>query len=444
MCDTLVAAGNATADGAVIFAKNSDREPNEAHQILLVPAADHPAGSTVTCTYLELPQVLHTNAVLLAKPFWIWGAEMGANEYGVAIGNEAVFTKVPYEKGPGLIGMDFIRLALERAASARSALEVIVDLLEQYGQGGSCGYLHPFYYHNSFILADPQEAWVLETAGRQWAAERVKDVRSISNAITIGREWDLASAGLVDYAVDQGWCRRREEFDFGRCYSDFLYTRFSDAQARCSRTADLLHKQKGKITVGMMMAYLRDHGQDEDPNWSPGRGLSGADVCMHVGFGPIRINQTVGSLVSHLAPGCQTHWITGTSAPCTSVFKPVWIDIGLPEGVGFDPQATYSEASLWWQHEALHREIVRDYALRIDCMQAERDELEARFLEAWETANQGSQADRAAFSTSCFNEANAAEERWLEKVRNWPAQNRAQVLYSLAWRNFNKAAQMPT
>jgi secernin len=59
--------------------------------------------------------------VLLAKPFWIWGAEMGANEHGIAIGNEAVFTKIPYDKQPGLIGMDSLRLALERAHTARRA-----------------------------------------------------------------------------------------------------------------------------------------------------------------------------------------------------------------------------------------------------------------------------------------------------------------------------------
>ncbi len=119
MCDTMVALQNATADGSVIFAKNSDREPNEAHELLLVPAADHEEGSVVHCTYVQVPQVAHTYQVLLAKPFWIWGAEIGANEMGVVIGNEAVFTRVPYDKQPGLIGMDFIRLALERASSAR-------------------------------------------------------------------------------------------------------------------------------------------------------------------------------------------------------------------------------------------------------------------------------------------------------------------------------------
>ncbi len=48
MCDTLVVTTDATANGVTLFAKNSDREPNEAHHLLLVPAADHaPSGSNV-------------------------------------------------------------------------------------------------------------------------------------------------------------------------------------------------------------------------------------------------------------------------------------------------------------------------------------------------------------------------------------------------------------
>jgi secernin len=112
MCDTLVALSNSTADGSVIFAKNSDREPNEAHHLLLIPAAEYAEGESIQCTYIQIPQVRRTHAVLLAKPFWIWGAEMGANERGVVIGNEAVFTKVPYEMTPGLIGMDLLRRQL--------------------------------------------------------------------------------------------------------------------------------------------------------------------------------------------------------------------------------------------------------------------------------------------------------------------------------------------
>ena len=48
MCDTMVVTGEAPLDGVTILGKNSDRQPNEAHYIVSVPAADHPAGSPRT------------------------------------------------------------------------------------------------------------------------------------------------------------------------------------------------------------------------------------------------------------------------------------------------------------------------------------------------------------------------------------------------------------
>ncbi len=132
MCDTLVAAGKATADAAVIMAKNSDRDPNEAQPLVHIPRASHQPGAVLRCTYIRIPQVAETYEVLLSQPFWLWGCEMGANECGVAIGNEAVWTREPYDTGPGLIGMDFIRLALERSATAASALETITGLLGEW------------------------------------------------------------------------------------------------------------------------------------------------------------------------------------------------------------------------------------------------------------------------------------------------------------------------
>ena len=174
---------------------------------------------------------------------------MGANECGVSIGNEAVWTKEPYDKEPGLIGMDMVRLALERADTARRALDVIVDLLGTYGQGGNCGFRHKEYYHNAFIIADATEAWVLETAGNYWAAERVRGVRTISNGLTIGSEWDLASPGLVEHAMDKGWCKSRDDFHFARCYSDRIYANLDGCKARQRRSTELLEAQRGRITV---------------------------------------------------------------------------------------------------------------------------------------------------------------------------------------------------
>ena len=70
--------------------------------------------------------------------------------------------------------MLWYRLGLERAGTADQAVDVITQLLEQYGQGGPCSdTLQDFTYHNSFLIADHSEAWVLETAGKVWAAERI-------------------------------------------------------------------------------------------------------------------------------------------------------------------------------------------------------------------------------------------------------------------------------
>ncbi|MEW6184975.1 MAG: C69 family dipeptidase [Thermodesulfobacteriota bacterium] len=443
MCDTVVATAEVTADGVALFGKNSDREPNEAHQVVRIPAADHSPGSRVRCTYIDLPQVPHTHALLLAKPFWIWGAEMGANDQGVVIGNEAVFTRVPYEKGNALIGMDFLRLALERASCAHDAVIVITDLLAEYGQGGNCGLQHKLFYHNSFLIADPKEAWVLETAGPHWATKKVKGVYAISNGLTISREWDLASPDLVNHAVQKGWCKGRDDFDFARCYSDFLYTKFSDCRRRCMRTTELLTSHKGTITVADMMAALRDHGRQRNKGlWRPDQGITGADVCMHAGFGPIRVSQTTGSMISLLHPTKPTHFITATAAPCTSIFKPLWLENPWPD-MGPVPGSTYDQAALFWRHEALHRTTLRDYPTLMTLYKEERDNLEKEFIAQAFKKAAGSASKRMAYTSHCFAEAGAAEERWLERVSKKKIPDRRNFLYSLAWNRINRQARMP-
>ncbi len=417
MCDTFVSLPDTTRDGSVILGKNSDREPNEAHELRLVPAADSP-DDRVRATYIEIAQVPHTHAVLLAKPYWIWGAEMGVNEHGVAIGNEAVFTKAKRETEPGLLGMDLLRLALERASTAEEAVEVITTLLVEHGQHGQAGHTHKLLYDNSFIVADRTQAWILETVGRDWAAQRVRATASISNGLTLGTA-ERSSPGLAQIKVTDR--------------SDFVYTRFSDSAARQCRTSDALVADRGNLDVTAAMRLLRDHGEDAGPDWTPARGVTGQTVCAHAGFGPIRVAQSTGSMVSHVTADDITVWLTGTSAPCTSVFKPVWFEGGLPEQPR--PGKRFDQQSMWWRHELLHRASLRNYPGRMASYGKLRDDLEAEFLAGAETR------DRAAFTRQCFEAADAAEREWLDAARDVPAAATPR-LYRRAWQKWDRLAGM--
>ena len=102
MCDTFVSIIPDKKGNSVIFGKNSDREPNEAQVLEYCPGQTYSLKDKVNCTYLSIPQVKETYSVLISRPFWMWGAEMGANEKGVVIGNEAVFTKLPTKLTAGL------------------------------------------------------------------------------------------------------------------------------------------------------------------------------------------------------------------------------------------------------------------------------------------------------------------------------------------------------
>jgi secernin len=368
MCDTMAI----VRPGEVLFAKNSDRDPNEAQFLDWQPRQDHALGSRLRCTWIEIPQVARTHAVLLSRPFWIWGAEMGANEHGVVIGNEAVFTLQPYAK-TGLTGMDLVRLALERAETAAAACEVIGALLEEHGQGGGCGLENPrFTYHNSFLVADPAGAFVLETAGRKWATEPVQGARSISNGLTIP--------------------------GFAEEHSDRIKTHVSACRLRRTRTQALAERALGARDL---FGVLRDHGDGHGQpaySWING-GLSAP--CVHAG-GLVASSQTTASWVAALRPERQQHWVTATAAPCTGLFKPVRVED--PLALGPPPTDRADDHSLWWRHERFSRRVMANPAALAPLFQKERDQVEERWM-----ANPPD-------SHSAFSDADALLANWTQAV----------------------------
>ena len=375
MCDTMVALGNSTKDGCVIFAKNSDRQPNEPHVMIRIPRKKHDQGEMVKCTYIEIDQAEETFEVMLLKPSWIWGCEMGCNEFGLNIGNEAVFTKEKPGKD-SLIGMDMVRIALERCKTSDEALNMIVNLLHTYGQGGNCAYEKKFTYHNSFLIADKKSAWVLETAGIYWAAEKVLDVRSISNCLSIGSSFDRCHPDLITHAVLKGWCSSEKDFNFAKCYSDHLITKLSGSYDRLEASTRILNEEKGNLTINTMKRILRHHEKRIQGKQFGHSSLK--SVCMHGGY--IYGDHTTGSYIASLKENLCTYWVTGSSTPCISLFKPLWLIDG--EKFTFKENEQDKAVEYWKRHEQLHRDIicrkisdVESYIKEINKLENEFDEM---------------------------------------------------------------------
>ncbi|HMX58235.1 MAG TPA: C69 family dipeptidase [Leptospiraceae bacterium] len=428
MCDTAVALPNATREGITILAKNSDREPNEAQAIVRFDAAQH-SEKTLRVSYIEIPQVKETFEVILSKPFWMWGAEMGVNSKGVAIGNEAVFARVPFaKKNDGLLGMDLLRLALERSDTAQNAMLCITQLLEQYGQDAMAGYYDKnFYYHNSFIIADPTEAYVLETIEKHWAFVKVKDVRSISNGLTIETEFDGSSKGLIEFAKSKG-LHKGGEFNFRTTFSDKFFTYFSMCASRRADTEGNLRQSEGKTDARSAMSHLRSHGLHEKQGFRPDKS-SMASVCLHA-KGPVTPSQTTGSMVAELRKdGRHTVWLTGSSSPCLSLFKPFYF------GTDTSPQSlcgipgSSADDSLFWKHERLHRRALKAYGPSHEMIRQAYDSLEEEFLRSeHDRFGQGS------FSSECVQRQLSAMQA-LDLPR--PGSAVFHPLYRMQWNKWN-------
>ena len=257
VCDTVVVVPE---HGPVWFAKNSDREPSEAQ---FVECHDVSAAEGVPD---GLPLDSARFRTIVSRPAWMWGCEMGVNEHGLAIGNEAVFTRIPVPKS-GYTGMDFQRVALTNNRTAEDALEHLIELTEQLTQGGTMGHRHHrFRYHSSFLIADPTTAWVLETAGNYWAAKRVRGPATISNALTIEDDFDQIHTGAYPLAKERGWVKSAGGFGFASAFSHPLMSVLAGARVRRACTARSLAGIVEPATADFIGA-LTDHGAVE-----PGRG----------------------------------------------------------------------------------------------------------------------------------------------------------------------------
>ncbi len=347
MCDTLCALGTRPGGRGALFGKNSDRPSTEIQ--LIESHKRRPSGGCVSTQYLEIEDA-GAFALLGARPDWLWGLEHGVNEHRVAIGNEKVWTRDdPFAAPAALIGMDLVRLGLERGRTAEDALNHMTALLEERGQGGIADQHGKEPYFSSFLIADPTAAWILETSGRTWVAAPVTSSAAISNRLTVRTAWTRAS----------------EDVPAGADWDDWRHstapTGHADQRLAASH-ACLTARDPESLTPGDFAAHLRDHGSG--PWGTPGGDSTvlsplpeavlpdgtGVTVCMHIR----RYQNTTSSIIAELPANANLPlraWVAPGS-PCVSVYVPVFPPFAVP--------AELRDARTWSKFAALRDRVERD------------------------------------------------------------------------------------
>jgi secernin len=360
MCDTLCAPG----PRGMVFAKNSDRPSGEV-QIAWPFGRRASAGCTLRTQYVTIGDT-GAHATFLSCPTWLWGAEHGVNEHGVAIGNERVnTTHDAASAAPRLIGMDLVRLGLERARTAAEAVDVLTRLLETIGQGGVADAAHQAAYDSSFLIADPTEAFVLETAGSDYAVAPFSAGVAISNRIMLE--------------------------DFDRFRDPLQDTAFADVRLAASRRF-LASTASGGLTPAATAGHLRDHGTGpwgapgtagavHLPPTEAGADGRGVSVCMHVRGGVVTTASMIAELSPHLAEGAPLRVYVASGSPCVSIYVPAF-----PRTAAGPPPFVPHELSgeeLWHAADALRQLVETDP----DALPAIRETLRPVEDELWAEAD---------------------------------------------------------
>jgi dipeptidase len=193
-----------------------------------------------------------------------------------------------------------------------------------------------------------------------------------------------------------------------------------------------MNEGKGNIDVPHAMKILRDHSDD---HYRPDSHLLMGRVCVHAADPLPRASQSTGSLIAHLTPESKTFWATGTSSPCTGIFKPIWFEGDTLPDIGPIPEGKFNPDSIWWYHEMLHRSVLLDYRTRIAVYENERDALEALFMNEAKITESENGFD---VSQKAFSQAREQTKRWMNLVQKTPIKKRPHFIYRHFWEKQNK------
>lgn len=385
-CDMLVALGPATAQQHTLFGINLFSTRRSHPAVVGLPAATHSPDEAVFTPHGALPQVRHTCAVLGLQPKGAWGLSHGCNDHRVAMGL-AHWRCRPTHPEPGLTGDDLVRLTLERSHSAVHAVDVLTDLIARHRHGGEQG-----APGSVFLIADAQEAYVVEAAGNCWALQDCQQSRAVADVALIRQDWQRLSPGLAEHAIESGWWRDDgTKIDFAGSLGQQGET---DAWAlrRWGRATLTLAQHSGGLHPEAMRQLLVDHfdATGRKHELAPAKNLHTASMVLC-------LDAADGALAWH------------ASGPATApVFFPLVLDAELPEGWRTRPPVLDTARS--------QRELASDAAAHL---QRQFDQDTEEYLEAARRLKE--RGDGAAVRRLAHAMMQKHLERWHEEFDFSPA-----------------------
>ncbi len=234
-CTNLIVTRGASTDGSVMVSYAAD-----SHQLYgalyHTPAGKHKAGSMMKVHEWDTSRYLGEIAQI-AKTYSTIG---NMNEHQLIIGETTFGGRHELEDPKG--GIDYgslIYITLQRAKTAREAIDVIVELANTYGYASS---------GESFSIADKNEAWIMELIGKGpeqkgivWVARRIPDgyISAHANQARISTfplndpENCLYAEDVIEFARQKGYFSGAdEEFSFCAAYAPLDFSAMRGCEAR--------------------------------------------------------------------------------------------------------------------------------------------------------------------------------------------------------------------
>jgi secernin len=413
--DAVVARGRATVDGQTLFGQNLHGPSQFSPRICLKPGRDFAPGELSGTLEVDVPQVRRTQTVFGLQAHNSSGYRVGLNGAKVVAGCLPLEVRLRGTQ-PGLTGPDLVRLVLERSHSACQAVDILVGLIDRHGQGGMVDEVAAAACDHAFLVADPREAILVETAGRHWVAQEIGEVRALVSVRTIRQDWDRISPALSDHVIRNGaWPADGSKIDFVAAIGD-APEQHPLAFNRWGRAMLLLQEQNGHIDAGVLRRLIGDHGDDIEDSWMPAIDQVSNGACRHAGM--LAGSATQASFVTCLTEEPLTPalaWVAFGS-PCRSVFFPVVLTRRMPDALTCSgPESLAEQLSMLQKMTAAKPETWPEMRDALDRLQAEFDQCAEEFVSAAEGAPDFLEREGHLFMEHCVTRFESALSQAFEQ-----------------------------